>query len=80
VSWILPPNFNHRRGKLLRERWGVVMGRIRKKAAREAALPEVDHKIQEDRQRIAELLVRKLEEVGFDCSLGDNSLVPRRDN
>jgi hypothetical protein len=56
------------------------MGRIRKKAAREAALPEVDHKIQEDRQRIAELLVRKLEEVGFDCSLGDNSLVPRRDN
>ena len=58
------------------------MERIRKEAAREDALPEVDDKIQEERQRIAEHLVRKLQEVGFDCSLGDSSLAPtlRRDN
>ena len=58
------------------------MGRIRKAAARKAALPKVDQKIQEERQRIAERLVRKLREVDFDCSLGDSSFVPtlRRDN
>ena len=58
------------------------MGRIRKKAAREAALPEVDDKIQEERQRIAEHLVRILQEEGYGCSLGDGSLAPklRRDN
>jgi hypothetical protein len=58
------------------------MGLIRKAAARKPALLEVDQKIQEERQRIAEHLVRKLQEVGFDCSLGDNSIAPtlRRDN
>ena len=58
------------------------MGRIRKEAAREGALPEVDPKIQEERQRIAEHLVRMLRDAGYDCSLGDNSLAPtlRRDN
>ena len=58
------------------------MGRIRKAAARKAALPEVDQKIQEERQRIAEHLVRILREAGYGCSLGDNSLAPtlRRDN
>ena len=58
------------------------MGRIRKEAAREAALPEVDDKIQEERQRIAEHLVRELRKADYGCSLGDGSLAPklRRDN
>jgi hypothetical protein len=57
------------------------MGRIRKEAAREAALPEADHKIQAERQRIAEHLVRILQEEGYGCSL-DNSPAPtlRRDS
>ena len=56
------------------------MERIRKEAAREAALPETDQKLQEERQRIAEHLVRILQEKGY--SLGDGSLAPklRRDN
>jgi hypothetical protein len=58
------------------------MGRIRKGAARKAALPKVDQKIQEGRQRIAEHLVRELGKAGYVCSLGDNSFVPtlKRDN
>ena len=58
------------------------MGGIRKDAARKAARREVDPKIQEKRQRIAEHLVRMLRDAGYDCSLGDNSLAPtvRRDN
>jgi hypothetical protein len=58
------------------------MGRIRKEAARKGALPEVDPKIQEERQRIAEHLVRILREAGYRCSLGDDSVAPtlRRDN
>ena len=61
---------------------GVVMGRIRNEAAREDALLGVDDKIQEERQRIAEHLVRELHEAGYDCALGDSSLAPtlRRDN
>ena len=60
------------------------MGRIRKEAARKGALPEVDPKIQEERQRIAEHLVRIriLREAGYGCSLGDDSVArrPERDN
>ena len=58
------------------------MGRIRKGAARKAALPEVDQKTLEERQRIAERIVGELRKAGFDCSLGDKSLVStlRRDN
>ena len=57
------------------------MGRIRKEAARKGALPEVDPKIQEERQRIAEHLVRILREAGYG-SLGDDSVArrPERDN
>jgi hypothetical protein len=44
---------------LLRGAW-VVMARIRKEAARRDALLAVDDKIQEERQRIAERLVREL--------------------
>jgi hypothetical protein len=55
-------------GKLLRERWGVVMGRIRKKAARKAALPEVDDKIQEERLYFAKRLVQELREAGYEVS------------
>jgi hypothetical protein len=58
------------------------MGRIRKAAARKAALPKIDQKTLEERQRIAEQLVRELRKAGYVCSPGDNSLVPtlRRDN
>ena len=58
------------------------MGRIRKTAARKAALPKVDQKTLEERQRIAERLVRELRKAGYVCSLGDDSIVPtlRRDN
>jgi hypothetical protein len=58
------------------------MGLIRKRAARKAALPEVDPKILEERQRIAEHIVRELRKAGYVCSLGDSSLAPtlRRDN
>ena len=57
------------------------MGRIRKDVARKGALPEVDPKIQEERQRLAERLVRALREAGY-RTLGDDSVAPtlRRDN
>jgi hypothetical protein len=66
---------------LLRGHRGVVMGRIRKTASK-ADPAEVDPKIQEERQRIAERLVRELRKAGYVCSLGHDSLVPtlRRDN
>ena len=58
------------------------MGRVRKGAARKAALPKVDQKIQEERQRIAEHIVRELQKAGYDCALGDDSVARalRRDN
>ena len=58
------------------------MGRIGKDVARKGALPEVDPKIQEERQRIAEHLVSVLREAGYGCSLGDDSVArrPERDN
>ena len=57
------------------------MGRIGKDVARKGALPEVDPKIQEERQRIVEHLVRILREAGY-RTLGDDSVAPtlRRDN
>jgi hypothetical protein len=61
---------------------GVVMERIRKEAARKDALLGGDDKIQKERQRIAEQLVRELRKADYVCSLGDNSIAPtlRRDN
>ena len=61
---------------------GVVMGRIRKEAARKDALPGVDDKIQEERQRIAQDIARALREAGYECSLGDNGVARtlRRDS
>ena len=56
------------------------MGRIRKGAARKAALPKVDQKTLEERQRIAEQLVRELRKAGYVCSHGVSSLAPTRDN
>ena len=58
------------------------MGRIRKTVPRKARPPEVDPKIQKERQRIAEHLVRILREAGYGCSLGDDSVArrPERDN
>jgi len=47
------------------------MGRIRKGAARKAAPPELDQKIQEERLRIAKHLVQVLREAGYSCELGD---------
>jgi len=49
------------------------MGRVRK-AASKAALLEADHKIQEERQRIAEEIVRALREAGYSCELGEEGL------
>ena len=58
------------------------MRRIRGKAVPRKAVPPIDPKIQEERQRIAERLVRELRKAGYVCSLGHDSLVPtlRRDN
>ena len=58
------------------------MGRIRKTAAIKADPPEVDPKIEEERQRIAENIVRALREAGYECSLGDDNTARtlRRDN
>jgi hypothetical protein len=58
------------------------MKRIRSATAPETALPEVDPKIQEERQRIAEHLVRALREAGYQCAFGDDSTARtlRRDN
>ena len=47
---------------------GVVMGRIRKEAARKDALLGVDDKIQEERLRLAQRLVRELREAGYEVS------------
>ena len=52
------------------------MGRIRK------AVPPIDPKIQEERQRIAQDIARALREAGYECSLGDNGVARtlRRDS
>jgi hypothetical protein len=68
VNWISSSS-DHRRGKLLRERWGsYVMGSIRKKTARKAALLGVDDKIREESLRFAERLVQELREAGYEVS------------
>ena len=46
-----------------------MMRRIRGKAvAGKASPPDVDQKIQEERQRIAEDIARALREAGYECS------------
>ena len=56
------------------------MGSIRKGAARKAALPKVDQKTPEERQRIAEQIISELQKAGYDCALGDIVPTLRRDN
>ena len=70
---------------LLRGHRGVVMERIREAAAHKSKPPEVDQKLQEERQRIAEHLVRALEKAGYSLEgshLEDNGVARtlRRDN
>jgi len=50
------------------------MGRIRKGAARKAAPPELDQKIQEERLRIAKHLVQVLREAGYSCELAGDTI------
>ena len=54
----------------------VVMGGIRKTADK-ADPPEVDLKIQEEQQRIAEDIARALREAGYECCLGEDSTAQR---
>ena len=53
------------------------MGRIRKTTAGKADPPEVDPKIQEERQRIAQDIARALREAGYECCLGEDSTAQR---
>ena len=53
------------------------MARIRKTAVSKADPPEVDPKIEEERLRIAEHIVRALREAGYECCLGDDSIARR---
>ena len=50
------------------------MGRIRKVAARKAAPPELDQKIQEERLRIAKHLVQVLRAAGYSCELAGDTI------
>ena len=52
------------------------MGRIRKTADK-ADPPEVDLKIQEEKQRIAQDIARALREAGYECCLGEDSTAQR---
>ena len=54
------------------------MGRNRKRAARDAALLEADHKIQEERLRIAGRIAQALREAGYACELSDDGRPPMR--
>ena len=58
------------------------MARIRKTATSKAKPPELDPKIEEERQRIAQDIARALREAGYECSLGDDNTARtlRRDN
>ena len=58
------------------------MGHIRKTVAHKADPPELDPKIEEERQRIAQDIARALREAGYECSLGGNSVARtlRRDS
>ena len=53
------------------------MGYFRKGAVRQAAPPELDPKIEEERQRIAEDIARALREAGYQCCLGEDSTAQR---
>ena len=53
------------------------MACIRKTAAGKTNPPELDPKIEEERQRIAEDIARALREAGYECSLGDDSTARR---
>jgi len=59
-----------------------VVGRIWKTAASKADPPELDPKIEEERQRIAQDIACALREAGYECSLGDNGVARtlRRDS
>ena len=61
---------------------GVVMGYIRKTVTSKADPPELDPKIEEERQRTAQDIARALREAGYECSLGDNGVARtlRRDS
>ena len=53
------------------------MARIRKTATSKAKPPELDPKIEEERQRIAQDIAPALREAGYESSLGDNSTARR---
>ena len=53
------------------------MARIRKTATRKADPPELDPKIEEERQRIAQEIARALQEAGYECCLGEDSTARR---
>jgi hypothetical protein len=69
VNRVPPPNLRPSTGDASA---GVVIGRIRKESARKDALLGVDDKIQEERQRIAEHLVRILREAEYSCEFGED--------
>ena len=53
------------------------MRRIRKTVAHKADPPELDPKIEEERQRIAQDIARALREAGYERCLGDDSTARR---
>jgi len=63
-------------------RGSCVMGYIQKTVTSKADPPELDPKIEEERQRIAQDIARALREAGYECSLGDNGVARtlRRDS
>ena len=73
VCGIAPPNLRVLLRGLLLGGLGRLMKHVRKKAARKAVLPEVDQKILEERQRIAEHIVSELRKAGYGCPLEDDS-------
>ena len=53
------------------------MARIRKTATSKANPPELDPKIEEERQRIAQDIARALREAGYECCLAEDSTARR---
>ena len=53
------------------------MRRIRGKAVPRKAVPPIDSKIQAERLRIAQHIVRALREASYQCCLGDDSTARR---
>ena len=53
------------------------MGYIRKTVTSKADPPELDPKIEEERQRIAQDIARALREAGYERCLGDDSTARR---